>query len=63
MDVLRRVMVRCATPIQVTVLQSPHYLTNPVDPAAVENKGDYAALGIDADSREALRKAVRGLIN
>jgi acetamidase/formamidase len=42
---------------------SPHYLTNPLDAKNVENRGEYAALGIDADLREASRKALRGLIN
>jgi len=46
-----------------TWVQSPHYLTNPVEMNAVENKGEHAALGIDADLREASRKALRGLIN
>ena len=42
---------------------SPHYLTNPTGSKKVENKGEYAALGIDSDLREASRKALRGLIN
>lgn len=43
---------------------SPHYLTNPAgSKEATEGKGEYAALGIDADLREASRKAVRGLVN
>ncbi|TVY51167.1 Formamidase [Lachnellula cervina] len=42
---------------------SPHYITNPTGATDVENRGEYAALGIDADLREASRKAVRGLIN
>jgi acetamidase/formamidase len=46
-----------------TWVQSPHYLTNPVEINSVESKGEYAALGIDADLREASRKALRGLIN
>ena len=45
---------------------SPHYLTsNTHEEHAVRSgrQGAYAALGIDADLREASRKAVRGLIN
>ena len=40
---------------------SPHYIT-PKDSSAKSEKGEYAALGIDADLREASRKALRGLI-
>lgn len=42
---------------------SPHYLTPsvPFGPK-VESKGEYAALGIDAEMREATRKAVKGLV-
>lgn len=43
-------------------VKSPHYVTNPVDKAAVENKGEYAVLGIDADLLEATKKALRSLI-
>jgi acetamidase/formamidase len=63
------------TPMKATVrltvekgkswVTSPHYLTTPQhshDLASVGGKGEYAALGIDADLREASRKAVRGLI-
>lgn len=60
------------TPMKATVrltveknkpwVKSPHYLTNPVDPAAVANKGEYAALGIDSDLLEASKKALRSLI-
>lgn len=42
---------------------SPHYVTNAVDVQRVESRGEYAALGIDADLREAGRKALRGLIS
>jgi acetamidase/formamidase len=45
---------------------SPHYLTSvkhEEHAAKVETKGAYAALGIDANLREASRKALRGLIN
>jgi len=48
---------------------SPHYLTNPAEEEVggklsgrEKGKGDYAALGIDSDLREASRKALRGLI-
>jgi acetamidase/formamidase len=63
------------TPMKATVrltvekskpwVTSPHYLTSPThaqDHATVASKGEYAALGIDADLREASRKAVRALI-
>lgn len=45
-------------------VQTPHYLTSgkEVEGVKVENKGEYAVLGIDADLREASRKAVRALI-
>lgn len=46
-------------------VKSPHYLTNPpssvVDP--VQSRGEYAALGIDPDLREASRKALRSLLD
>jgi len=61
------------TPMKATVrltverdnkwVKSPHYLTNPVDPTAVANKGEYAVLGIDADLLQASRKALRSLID
>ncbi|RFU24943.1 hypothetical protein B7463_g11390, partial [Scytalidium lignicola] len=63
------------TPMKATVrltvvknmdwVETPHYLTTgkEVEGVKVESKGEYAALGIDADLREASRKAVRGLIN
>jgi acetamidase/formamidase len=64
------------TPMKTTVrltvekgkswIVSPHYLTSEKHEeraAKVETKGAYAALGIDADLREASRKALRGLIN
>ena len=46
---------------------SPHYLTPSGSGHAAEcaervGRGEYAALGIDADLREASRKALRGLI-
>jgi acetamidase/formamidase len=46
---------------------SPHYLTSTDEKVQAESigrgrKGYYAALGIDADLREASRKALRGLI-
>lgn len=41
-------------------VQSPHFLIPP-QPVTVD-KGEYAALGIDSDLREASRKALRGLI-
>jgi acetamidase/formamidase len=40
---------------------SPHFITPP-NPLPTSSKGEYAALGIDADLREASRKALRGLI-
>jgi acetamidase/formamidase len=46
-------------------VQSPHFRTSGVDVAgqgAGEMKGEYAALGIHADLREASRDALRGLI-
>jgi acetamidase/formamidase len=46
-------------------VQSPHYRTSGVDVAGVgagERKGEYAALGIHSDLREASRMALRGLI-
>ena len=43
---------------------SPHYLSPPQVPIpGFEDRGSYAALGIDSDLLEATRKAVRGLIN
>jgi len=42
-------------------ITSPHFIT-PKDPSVKSEKGEYAALGIDADLREASRKALRGLI-
>ncbi|ATZ51328.1 hypothetical protein BCIN_06g07380 [Botrytis cinerea B05.10] len=58
------------TPMKATVrltvekgkpwVQSPHFLVAP-QPVTVD-KGEYAALGIDSDLREASRKALRGLI-
>jgi acetamidase/formamidase len=65
------------TPMKATVrltvekgkpwVESPHYLTSTdgtvqAESAARGSKGYYAALGIDADLREASRKALRGLI-
>lgn len=42
-------------------VQSPHYVTKGrVD--GPEDRGEYAALGIDADLREAARKAVRSIV-
>lgn len=42
---------------------SPHFLVPPSRTQNVlEDKGEYAALGIDSDLREASRKALRGLI-
>lgn len=41
---------------------SPHYIT-PGDGSVKSEKGEYAALGIDADLREASRKALRGMVN
>lgn len=55
--------------IKVTVqknkpwVKSPHYVNTGVDAAAVQNKGEYAALGIDQDLKEAARKGLRGLID
>lgn len=46
-------------------VQSPHYVTSHQHTANLVrggNKGEYAALGIDADLREASRKALRGVI-
>ncbi len=50
-------------------LQSPHYLTPPPPAAGTagyerpeDADGEYAALGIDADPREAARIALRGLL-
>ena len=46
-------------------VQSPHFRTSGIDVAgtgAGERKGEYAALGIHADLREASRDALRGLI-
>ncbi|KAH8820115.1 hypothetical protein F5884DRAFT_762898 [Xylogone sp. PMI_703] len=63
------------TPMKATVrltvekgkkwVETPHYHTTgkEVEGVKVENKGEYAVLGIDADLREASRKAVRGLIS
>ncbi|KAH8793496.1 hypothetical protein F5882DRAFT_437239 [Hyaloscypha sp. PMI_1271] len=64
------------TPMHVTVrltvekgmrwVESPHYVTSHEHTANLVKgggKGEYAALGIDADLREASRKALRGLIN
>jgi acetamidase/formamidase len=47
---------------------SPHYITSADETVQAEStgrgsKGYYAALGIDADLREASRKALRGLIS
>ncbi|XMA16776.1 hypothetical protein WAI453_009567 [Rhynchosporium graminicola] len=63
------------TPMKATVrltvekgkdwVTSPHYLTSlehSKHHAMMGNKGEYAALGIDPDLREASRKALRGLI-
>ncbi|KAG4429168.1 hypothetical protein IFR05_015344 [Cadophora sp. M221] len=63
------------TPMKATVrltvengkdwVTSPHYLTSKehsTHHAAMGSKGEYAALGIDPDLREASRKALRGLI-
>lgn len=41
---------------------SPHYIT-PKDERVKSEKGEYAALGIDKDLREASRKALRGMVN
>lgn len=48
-------------------VKSPHYLTAPASSGLgvksnIEDKGEYAAVGIDADLLEASRKAVRGLV-
>ena len=49
-------------------VKSPHYLTSGnqnherESKVTAAGKGEYAAVGIDADLREASRKAVRGLI-
>jgi acetamidase/formamidase len=48
-------------------VKSPHYLTSgnqnhERELVTAKGKGEYAAVGIDADLREASRKAVRGLI-
>jgi len=48
-------------------ITSPHYLTSVEDGETAESAsrasaGFYAALGVDADLREASRKALRGLI-
>jgi acetamidase/formamidase len=65
------------TPMKATVrlsvergkpwVKSPHYLTPAETEEMVKSrgvgKGEYAALGIDADLREASRKALRGLID
>ncbi|KAL3421160.1 acetamidase formamidase [Phlyctema vagabunda] len=54
--------------IRVTVekskpwVKSPHYLTASETKASV-SKGEYAALGIDPDLREASRKALRSLVD
>ncbi|KAH6717424.1 hypothetical protein BKA61DRAFT_322979 [Leptodontidium sp. MPI-SDFR-AT-0119] len=63
------------TPMKATVrltvekgkdwVTSPHYLTSKehsTHHAMMGSKGEYAALGIDPDLREASRKALRGLI-
>ena len=47
-------------------VKSPHYLTPAESDEEVKTRlkgrGEYAALGIDADLREASRKALRGMI-
>ena len=46
-------------------VKSPHYVTSEKhskELVTAAGKGEYAAVGIDADLREASRKAVRGLI-
>jgi len=47
-------------------VKSPHYLTSTAAPTAIfssrEEKGTYAAVGIDSDLLEASKKALRGLI-
>jgi acetamidase/formamidase len=42
-------------------ITSPHFIT-PKDESVKSEKGEYAALGIDADLREASKKALRGMI-
>jgi acetamidase/formamidase len=43
---------------------SPHYFSPPLASIpGFEDRGCYAALGIDSDLHEATRKAVRGIIN
>ncbi|KAJ6444606.1 acetamidase/formamidase [Purpureocillium lavendulum] len=44
-------------------VQSPHYLTAPTAPLATRRGQEYAALGIDADVREAARKGLRSAID
>jgi acetamidase/formamidase len=43
-------------------VKSPHYETSGVKAKVWDSKGEYAVLGIDADLREASRKAIRGMI-
>jgi acetamidase/formamidase len=61
------------TPMKATVrltvqknkpwVQSPHYVTAGAAVEVAPHRGEYAALGIDADLREAARKAVRSLVD
>lgn len=46
-------------------VQGPHYITDgsASKAAGFDDKGEYASVGIDADLREAARKAVRGQID
>lgn len=44
-------------------VQSPHYLTTEKVAQSAERGREYAAMGIDADLREAARKAVRSAID
>ena len=56
-----RATVRLSVEKAMPWVVSPHYVT-PADASVKSAKGEYAALGIDADLREASRKALRGLI-
>jgi len=60
-----RASIRLTVEKGKSYVQSPHFRTSGVDVAgtgAGEKKGEYAALGIHADLREASRDALRGLI-
>ena len=45
-------------------VNSPHYFAAPLAPIpGFEDRGSYAALGINSDLQEATREALRGVIN